>query len=121
VLPRSLDLSGRIPSILNLVRGLAAICLVTPVIAFKPIRALSWLSTSRLVSIRFRRGGPSITRNAAGIRPGNVSPANLSENENEAEVLKNFSSSWSRLASQMDLYMAIMRKHGKYATSMPPK
>ena len=39
--------------------------------------------------------------------------ANLSRNENEAEVLKNISSSWSRLANQIDRYTAIMRKQGK--------
>jgi|HubBroStandDraft_5_1064220.scaffolds.fasta_scaffold828052_1 hypothetical protein len=39
--------------------------------------------------------------------------ANLSRNENEAEMLKNISSSWSRLANQIDRYTAIMRKLGK--------
>ena len=34
----------------------------------------------------------------------------LAPNEDEAEVLKNLSQSWSRLAGQIDRYQALMRE-----------
>jgi hypothetical protein len=34
----------------------------------------------------------------------------LAPNEDEAEVLKNLSQSWSRLAGQIDRYHALMRE-----------
>jgi hypothetical protein len=34
----------------------------------------------------------------------------LAPNENEAEVLKNLSQSWSRVAGQIDRYQALMRE-----------
>jgi hypothetical protein len=34
----------------------------------------------------------------------------LAPNEDEAEVLKNLSQSWSRLAGQLDRYQALMRE-----------
>jgi hypothetical protein len=34
----------------------------------------------------------------------------LASNEDEAEVLKNLSQSWSRLAGQIDRYQALMRE-----------
>ena len=38
--------------------------------------------------------------------------ANVTRNEREAEALKNISSSWSRLAGQIDRYTALVREHG---------
>jgi hypothetical protein len=34
----------------------------------------------------------------------------LAQNKDEAEILKNLSSSWSRLAGQIDRYHALMRE-----------
>ncbi|SHL60113.1 hypothetical protein SAMN05444159_6334 [Bradyrhizobium lablabi] len=34
----------------------------------------------------------------------------LSQNKDEAEILKNLSQSWSRLAGQIDRYQALMRE-----------
>jgi hypothetical protein len=35
----------------------------------------------------------------------------LTQNKDEAEVLKNLSCSWSRLAGQIDRYNALVREH----------
>jgi hypothetical protein len=37
------------------------------------------------------------------------------QSEDEAEVLKNLSQSWARLASQIDRYNALMREQGRRA------
>ena len=37
----------------------------------------------------------------------------LSQSEDEAEVLKNLSCSWSRLAGQIDRYNALIREQGR--------
>jgi hypothetical protein len=39
----------------------------------------------------------------------------LAPNEAEAEVLKNLSQSWSRLAGQIDRYQALMREQRRIA------
>ena len=39
----------------------------------------------------------------------------LAQNKAEAEVLKNLSSSWSRLAGQIDRYNALVREQGRIA------
>jgi hypothetical protein len=41
--------------------------------------------------------------------------ANVSRNEHEAEVLRNISSSWSRLAGQIDRYSELVRERGSKA------
>jgi hypothetical protein len=38
--------------------------------------------------------------------------ANVSRNEREAEALRNISSSWARLAGQIDRYATLMREQG---------
>jgi hypothetical protein len=38
--------------------------------------------------------------------------ANVTRDEHEAEVLRNISSSWSRLAGQIDRYITLVREHG---------
>jgi hypothetical protein len=37
----------------------------------------------------------------------------LAQSEAEAEVLRNLSSSWARLAGQIDRYNALMREQGR--------
>jgi hypothetical protein len=37
----------------------------------------------------------------------------LAQSEAEAEVLRNLSSSWARLAGQIDRYSALMREQGR--------
>jgi hypothetical protein len=37
----------------------------------------------------------------------------LAQSEDEAEVLRNLSSSWSRLAGQIDRYNALKREQGR--------
>jgi hypothetical protein len=39
----------------------------------------------------------------------------LAQSESEAQVLKNLSMSWSRLAGQLDRYNALIREHGRCA------
>jgi hypothetical protein len=39
----------------------------------------------------------------------------LAQNKDQAEVLRNLSSSWSRLAGQIDRYNALMREQGRIA------
>jgi hypothetical protein len=39
----------------------------------------------------------------------------LAQSEAEAEILKNLSSSWSRLAGQIDRYNAFLREKGRVA------
>src|SRR6202021_3872154 len=44
----------------------------------------------------------------------------LAPNEDEAEVLKNLSQSWSRLAGQLDRYQALMREKPRTAQKGGP-
>ena len=46
--------------------------------------------------------------------------ANVSRNEREAEALRNISSSWSRLAGQIDRYTALMRERAHIARKVRP-
>ena len=39
----------------------------------------------------------------------------LAQNKDQAEVLRNLSSSWSRLAGQIDLYTALVREQSRIA------
>ena len=39
----------------------------------------------------------------------------LAQSESEAQVLKNLSMTWSRLAGQLDRYNALIREHGRRA------
>jgi hypothetical protein len=39
----------------------------------------------------------------------------LAQSKDQAEVLKNLSSSWSRLAGQIDRYNALVREQGRVA------
>jgi hypothetical protein len=39
----------------------------------------------------------------------------LAQSKDEAEILKNLSQSWSRLAGQIDRYNALMREQGRRA------
>lgn len=39
----------------------------------------------------------------------------LAESKDQAEVLRNLSASWSRLAGQIDRYNALVRKEGRIA------
>jgi hypothetical protein len=39
------------------------------------------------------------------------SPDKINQNKDEAEVLRNLSCSWSRLAGQIDRYDALVREH----------
>jgi hypothetical protein len=41
--------------------------------------------------------------------------AKLAQSKNEAEVLRNLSSSWSRLAGQIDRYNALVREERRIA------